>query len=132
MTSRARGTFEVRVTPLPADATVDGLAIGRLAFDKQFVGDLDGTSKGEMMTAATGVEGSRGYVAIERVVGTLHGRTGSFALLHQGTMKRGGDFTLRVVVVPDSGTDQLAGLTGTMAIVVKDGTHSYALEYSTR
>jgi uncharacterized protein DUF3224 len=130
MTSRASGTFEVQVKPLPADEKVQGLTVGRMGLDKQFKGDLEGTSKGEMMTAATGVEGSAGYVAIERVEGTLRGREGAFVLLHQGTMKRGGDFNLAIVVVPDSGTGQLAGLTGTMAIVITDGKHSYELAYT--
>jgi len=130
MTSHASGTFEVKVKPLPNDEKVDGLTVGRLSLDKQFKGDLEGTSKGEMMTADTSVQGSAGYVAIERVSGTLRGRSGTFVLLHQGTMNRGGDFKLSVVVVPDSGTGQLAGLTGTMAIIITDGKHSYELDYT--
>jgi hypothetical protein len=130
MTSHARGTFEVQVKPLPADEKVDGLTVGRVALDKKFAGDLEGTSKGEMMTAETSVEGSGGYVAIERVTGTLAGRKGTFVLLHQGTMKRGGDFKLTITVVPDSGTGQLVGLTGTLAIIIKDGKHSYELDYT--
>ena len=130
MTSQASGTFEVKVKPLPADGKVDGLTVGRVALDKQFVGDLEGTSKGEMMTAETSVEGSGGYVAIERVDGTLRGRKGTFVLLHQGTMKRGGDFKILIAVVPDSGTGHLVGLTGTMAIVIKDGKHSYEFDYA--
>jgi hypothetical protein len=101
-----------------------------MSLEKQLKGDLDGTSKGEMTTAETSVQGSGGYVAIERVSGTLGGRTGTFMLLHQGTMKRGGDFKLSIVVVPDSGTGQLAGLTGTMAIIITDGKHSYELDYT--
>jgi hypothetical protein len=130
MTSHASGTFEVKVKPLPADEKVDGLTVGRIALDKQFAGDLEGTSKGEMMTAETSVEGSGGYVAIERIDGTLRGRKGTFVLLHQGTMKRGGDFKLTITVVPDSGTGQLVGLAGTMAIIVKDGKHSYEFDYA--
>jgi hypothetical protein len=130
MTSHARGTFEVKVKPLPADAKVDGLTVGRVALDKQFAGDLEGTSKGEMMTAETTVEGSGGYVAIERFDGTLRGRKGTFVLLHHGTMKRGSDFKLTITVVPDSGTGQLVGLTGTLAIIIKDGKHSYDLDYT--
>jgi hypothetical protein len=130
MTSHAGGTFEVKVKPLPADEKVEGLTVGRMAIDKHFVGDLEGTSKGEMMTAGTSVEGSGGYVAIERVDGTLRGRKGTFVLLHQGTMKRGGDFKLTISVVPDSGTGQLVGLTGTMAIVITDGKHSYEFDYA--
>src|SRR5262245_52472178 len=130
MTSHASGTFEVKVKPLPADQKVEGLTVGRMALDKQFAGDLTGTSKGEMMTAESSVEGSGGYVAIERVEGTLRGRKGTFVLLHQGTMKRGGDFKLTIIVVPDSGTNQLVGLTGTMSIVIKDGKHLYDLDYT--
>jgi hypothetical protein len=130
MTSRASGTFEVKVTPLPSDEKVAGLTVGRVSLDKQFKGDLEGTSKGEMMTADTTVQGSGGYVAIERVSGTLQGRTGTFGLLHQGTMQKGGNFKLSIVVVPDSGTGQLVGLTGTMAIIIADGKHSYHLDYA--
>lgn len=130
MTSHASGTFEVKVKPLPNDEKVDGLTVGRLSLDKQFKGDLEGTSKGEMMAADTSVQGSAGYVAIERVSGTLRGRSGTFVLLHQGTMHRGGDFKLSIVVVPDSGTGQLASLTGTMAIVIMDGKHSYEFDYT--
>jgi len=132
MTSHASGTFDVKVKPLPADEKVGGLTVGRMAVEKQFVGDLEGTSKAEMMTAETTVESSGGYVAIERVDGTLRGRKGTFVLLHHGTMKAGGDFKLTITVVPDSGTGQLAGLTGTMAIIIKDGKHSYEFDYALR
>jgi Protein of unknown function (DUF3224) len=128
--THASGTFEVKVKPLPTDEKVEGLTVGRLALDKQFRGDLEGTSKGEMMTADPSVQGSGGYVAIERVSGKLSGRSGSFILLHQGTMRRGGEFNLTVTVVPDSGTDQLVGLAGKMAIVITDGKHSYEFDYT--
>ena len=130
MANHASGTFEVKVKPLPTDEKVEGLTVGRMCLDKQFRGELEGTSKGEMSTAETSVQGSGGYVAIERVTGTLKGRSGTFVLLHQGTMKRGGDFKLSIVVVPDSGTGQLAGLTGTMAIVIKDSKHSYEFDFT--
>jgi hypothetical protein len=130
MTSHAIGTFEVKVKPIPADEKVDGLTVGRMAVDKQFAGDLEGTSTAEMMTAEASVEGSRGYVAIERVDGTLRGRKGTFVVLHQGTMMRGGDFKLTIVVVPDSGTGHLVGLAGTMALVIKDGKHLYEFDYT--
>ena len=128
MSDRAQGTFEVKVTPL-APERKDGVASGQLALDKTFRGDLVGTGKGEMWTADTSVKGSAGYVAIEKVSGTLRGRSGTFTLLHQGTMSRGNDFTLTIVVVPDSGTDQLTGLSGTMAIIIADGKHSYEFNY---
>ena len=128
MTSRASGPFEVKLslqTPSdPADAT-----LGRFSIEKQFHGDLEGVGKGEMLTAGTPVEGSAGYVAIERVTGTLRGRTGSFVLQHSGTMTRGAP-QLSVTVVPDSGTGQLEGLTGRMAIIMGGGKHSYDFEYT--
>ena len=127
MTMHASGTFEVKLTP---QATDDKDApVGRMSIDKQFHGDLGATSKGEMLSAGTSVKGSAGYVAIERVSGTLQGRNGSFVLQHSGTMARG-DFQLSVTVVPDSGTDQLAGLAGKMAINIIDGKHLYDFEYT--
>ncbi len=130
MTSRATGTFEVKVGQLPADERVEGLPLGRNSIAKQFKGDVEGTSVGEMMSVGTAVPGSAGYVAIERVTGTLQGRAGTFHLLHRGTMKKGGDFSLSIVVVPDSGTEQLAGLSGTMTIIIADGKHSYEFDYT--
>jgi hypothetical protein len=130
LTNQASGTFEVDVKPLPNDEKVQGLKVGRLSVDKQFKGDLEGTSKGEMMTADTGVKGSAGYVAIERVSGKLKGRSGSFTLLHQATMRRGGEFNMAIIVVPDSGTDELVGLCGRMSILITEGKHSYTLDYT--
>ena len=130
MTGRALGTFEVKVGQLPNDEKVEGLTVGRNSLAKQFKGGFEGTSKGEMMGVGTAVEGSAGYVAIERMAGTLKGRTGTFLLLHQGTMKKGGDFKLSIVVVPDSGTDGLTGLSGTMTIIIADGKHSYEFDYT--
>ena len=129
MTARASGTFEVTLTPQPADDYADGAALGRLTIDKQFRGDLEGTSKGQMLSGMSGVKGSAGYVAIERVSGTLAGRRGTFILQHLGTMDRGAP-TLTVRVVPDSGTDQLTGLTGTMTIDVAEGRHGYTFTYT--
>lgn len=97
--------------------------------DKRFHGDLEATSKGEMLTAGTSVEGSAGYVAIERVSGTLHGRRGTFVLQHSGTMTRGAP-QLTITVVPDSGTNELVGLAGRMVITIADGKHSYDFEYT--
>jgi hypothetical protein len=125
--TRARGTFEVKLTPQAIDD--QGGVLSRRTIDKQFQGDLQGTSRGEMLAAGTGVKGSAGYVAIERVRGTLHGRTGTFVLQHSGTMTRGAP-QLAITVVPDSGTDQLVGLAGTMTIEIADGKHSYELEYT--
>ncbi len=129
MSERAKGTFEVKVTP-STDDWKDRVASGRLTIDKTFHGDLVGTSKGEMWTADTAVKGSGGYVAVEKISGTLRGRRGTFLVVHQGTMRQGGDFKISIVVVPDSGTDQLTGLAGQMTIVIADGKHSYELEYA--
>jgi hypothetical protein len=128
MSDSAKGTFEVKVTPV-AEQQKDTVASGRLALDKTFQGDFVGVSKGEMWTADSSVEGSGGYVAIEKVSGTLQGRRGTFTLLHQGTMSGGGNFKLTIVVVPDSGTEQLKGLAGTMAITIADGKHFYEFAY---
>ena len=129
MTQHARGTFEVTLAPLAPYESADDARLGRLSIDKQFHGDLDATSKGEMLSATTAVAGSAGYVAIERVRGTLGGRRGAFTLQHSGTMTRGAP-TLAVTVVPDSGTDGLAGLRGEMRIIVGGGRHAYELDYT--
>jgi hypothetical protein len=100
-----------------------------MSIDKQFLGDLEATSKGEMLSAGTAVNGSAGYVAIERVSGRLAGKSGSFVLQHTGTMNRGTP-QLSVIVVPDSGTDQLVGLSGTMTLKTADGKHLYEFEYT--
>ena len=121
--SRATGTFDVKLTP------AEGSATGRMSIDKQFHGDLEGTSKGEMLSAMTSVKGSAGYVAIEHVSGSLKGRSGAFVLQHSGTMTRGVQ-QLSVTVVPDSGSDQLVGLSGKMAINIVDGKHFYDFEYA--
>lgn len=129
MTQYASGPFDVKVTPQkPDNPDAEKAGIGRMSLDKQFHGDLQATSKGEMLAAGTDTQGSAGYVALERVSGTLHGRQGSFVLQHSGTMDRGAP-TLSVSVVPDSGSGELAGLSGTMQIVIADGRHSYAFEY---
>ena len=129
VTTRATGTFEVKLTPHPADEASAETAVGRMAIDKRFHGELDGTSRGEMLAAGTGVKGSAGYVAIEKVTATLGGRRGSFVLQHSGTMTRGAP-RLEITVVPDSGTEQLAGITGAMTIEVADGKHSYSFDYA--
>jgi hypothetical protein len=128
VTTRASGTFDVKLTPLAAYNTGDTMA-ARRSIDKQFHGDLEGTSKGEMLSAGTSVKGSAGYVAIERVTGTLSGRSGTFALQHSGTMTRGAP-QLVITVVPDSGTGDLTGLAGTMTIDISDGKHSYVFDYT--
>lgn len=130
MTTRATGAFEVKVTPQPTEEKAASPTLGRMSLDKRFHGDLEGTSQGEMLTAGTDVKGSAGYVAMERVSATLHGRRGTFALQHSGTMTRGAP-QLEITVVPDSGTGELAGLAGTMVIAIApDGKHSYDFEYT--
>ena len=126
---RAAGTFDVKLQPLKQEPPAEEAGLARLALDKQFHGDLTATSKGEMMAVRTAVKDSAGYVAIERVTGTLAGRSGSFVLQHTGTAARGA-LQLTVTVVPDSGTDGLTGISGSMTIVVAEGKHSYAFEYS--
>lgn len=127
--TRASGTFEVKLAPQPTAHDAGGAVLGRMSIDKQFHGDLQAASKGEMLAAMTAVEGSAGYVAIEKVAGTLHGRTGTFILQHSGTMDRGAQ-SLSVTVVPDSGTGGLAGISGRMDIVVGGGKHSYVFDYT--
>lgn len=129
MTTRATGTFEVKLTPQATDTAAEGSPLGCLTIDKQFHGDLEGTSKGEMLTAGTSIKNSAGYVAVERVVGTLNGRHGTFTLQHNATMTRGVG-ALNIIVVPDSGTGELTGISGTMGIDIADGKHNYTFEYS--
>ncbi len=129
MTTHASGTFEVELNPQAPDDKAEGVILGRMSIDKQFHGDLEATSTGQMLTASTDVKGSAGYVAIERVSGTLHGRSGTLALQHSSTMTRGVP-QLTITVVPDSGTGQLVGLAGQMAIKIADGKHSYDFEYT--
>jgi hypothetical protein len=125
----ARGPFEVKLSPQPLSYESGDAMLARMSIDKQFYGDLEGTSAGEMLSAGTVTKGSAGYVAIERVSGTLAGRKGTFVLQHSATMNRGVP-SLSITVVPDSGTGELAGLTGTMMIVIEDGKHSYDFEYT--
>jgi hypothetical protein len=129
MMARAGGAFEVQLVPQGQPDSADGSTLGRMSIDKQFHGDLEATSKGEMLSATTSVKGSAGYVAIERITGVLHGQSGSFVLQHTGTMAHG-DFQLSITVVPDSGSGQLAGLAGKMSINIVDKNHFYEFEYT--
>lgn len=128
VTSHAKGPFDPKIAPLPSPELPQGV-LARMSIDKQFHGDLEATSKGEMLTAGTAVKGSAGYVAMEQVTGKLNGRSGSFILQHSATMNRGVP-QLSITVVPDSGTDQLTGLIGTMNIIITDGKHAYDFEYT--
>ncbi len=125
MNNHASGTFDVTLSSQPATGD---WGLGRFGLDKLFSGDLTATSAGEMLSAMTGGEGSAAYVALERVSGTLHGRRGAFTLQHTGVMARG-EQQLTIVVVPDSGADELAGLTGRMTIRVDGDRHFYDFEY---
>jgi Protein of unknown function (DUF3224) len=125
--SNAKGRFDVKLTP-ESDNTGESV-VGRMTIDKQFHGDLEGTSQGLMVMAGTSVEESAGYVAIEKVTGSLQGRSGTFYLQHNGIMNRG-DGQLSIVVIPDSGTDELTGLSGTFNIKIDHGEHSYDFNYT--
>src|SRR5687767_4285211 len=116
MTTRATGTFDVKLAPQPNTAA-EAPSLGRLLLDKQLFGDLEATSQGQMLSARTAIDNSAGYVALERVAGRLHGRQGTFVLQHSGLMNRGAGH-LTITVVPDSGTEELAGLSGSMTIAI--------------
>jgi len=125
----ASGTFDVKVIPQGEADKAEGSTLARMSLDKQCHGDLDATAKGEMLTAGTDVKGSAGYVAIERVTGTLHGLSGSFVLQHSGTLTRGAP-QQSITVVPDSGTGQLVGLVGKLTVIIDGGKHSYEFEFT--
>ena len=126
---KVSGKFDVNLNPLKTEAGgVNGINLGRMSIDKTFTGELDASSKGEMLTAMTSVAGSAGYVAIEQVIGSLSGKQGSFVLQHFGTMDKGKD-RLILEVVPDSGSEGLSGLTGSMVIRITEGQHYYEFEY---
>jgi hypothetical protein len=127
--SRATGPFDVSLKPLPMDDDSAGGMLGRMSIDKQFKGDLEATGNGQMLTGGTPIRNSAGYVAIERVTGSLKGRKGSFILQHTGMMNRGAP-SLVITIVPDSGTEQLEGIRGTMVINIEGGKHSYDLNYT--
>ena len=126
---QAKGTFDVTIEREPPYDTSDGVTLGRMSITKQFHGELSATSKVDMVAAGTPVPGSAGYVAIERVVGTLQGRPGTFILQHSGSMNRGVP-SLTVTVVPDSGTGGCKGLSGTMLIEIVDRQHFYTFDYT--
>ena len=125
----ATGTFDVALKPKEGADISEGIALGGMSIDKQFHGDLEGTSKGSMLTAVSEGNGSAAYVAIERVTGTLQGRRGSFVLMHNGTMTQDGQH-LVVTVAPGSGTDQLTGLAGTLQIIIVGKQHRYEFAYA--
>jgi hypothetical protein len=128
MTKHASGTFDVKIRP-QTDANISDPTVTRMSLDKQFHGDLQASSRGQMLAVHGDAKGSAGYVAMERVTGSLHGRSGSFALQHSGTMTRGAP-QLVITVVPDSGTRELLGLAGTLMINIVDDKHFYAFDYT--
>lgn len=128
-THKVTGEFSVKLNPIEGYAKgIDGVNLGRMSIDKTFTGELDAASTGEMLSAMTTTQGSAGYVAIEQVVGTLAGKQGSFVLQHFGSMDKGQD-SLILNVIPDSGSNELTGLSGKMAIRIEGGNHFYDFEY---
>lgn len=128
-THKISGQFSVKLNPIEGYAKgIDGINLGRMSIDKTFTGELEASSTGEMLSAMTATQGSAGYVAIEQVVGTLAGKQGSFVLQHFGSMDKGQD-SLILNVIPDSGSNELTGLSGKMAIRIEGGNHFYDFEY---
>ncbi len=125
----ANGTFEVKMTGEPPYEVVDGVSLSRASFDKRFSGPLSGTSQVAMLAARTKVADSAGYVALERIVGQVEGKAGSFVVVHVGLMNHGAQ-SLTITIVPDSGTGELAGISGQMTIRIEAGQHYYALDYT--
>ncbi|GAB6195090.1 DUF3224 domain-containing protein [Lysobacter xanthus] len=124
-----QGRFHVQRTPQGALDLGDGAQAMHLRFDKTFEGRLEATSVVHMMAVGTGVEGSAGYVAVERLDARLDGRAGRFSMMHFGVMDRGMP-SLRLEVVPDSADGELLGLRGTMRIDITDGAHFYTFDYT--
>jgi hypothetical protein len=127
--NKASGSFEVTLTPMAAEDGVGDPSVGRMNLQKTFQGDLVAQGNGQILTMRTGIDGSAGYVALERVSGTLHGHRGSFALQHSGMMTRGAP-QLTITIVPDSGTEELIGIAGRLLIEITDGKHLYTLDYA--
>lgn len=122
-----KGTFEVTMQGEPPFDVHEGVSLSRASFDKKFAGPLQATSKVQMLAARTAVNDSAGYVAVERIVGTLDGKGGSFVVVHTGLMNRGAR-SLTIHIVPDSGTEALAGISGTMNIEIVAGQHHYEID----
>jgi hypothetical protein len=129
LSAHANGAFDVKLSPLTLSEQSADPKLGRMSIEKQYHGELEATAKGEMLTAQSEMKDSGVYVAVERVTGTLQGKRGSFTMYHTGVMNRGKP-ELKITVLPDSGTNELQGLTGTMDIKIDNGKHSYDFEYS--
>jgi hypothetical protein len=128
MTRTIKGTFDIKGSPLAAEPSTEAIGAGRMRFDKTFHGDLQGTSVVEMLGLMNKELASGGYVAMERFTGTLIGKSGSFAMQHSSTMHRGIP-QQRIIVVPDSGTGELQGLSGSMIIDIIEKQHHYTFEF---
>lgn len=129
----ATGTFDVKVTPAEPSAFEKASGFGRYEYDKTWHGDFEGTSKGEMVTGGEPANGAMAYAAMEKMTGALQGRTGTFSFVHQATMMKGdaASGVMRIVVVPGSGTGELAGLNGELKIVIDaTGKHTWTFDYS--
>lgn len=128
MKSHATGTFQVNLTPQADEWNALDQGLGRMLLEKTFAGQLEGTSSGQMLSFRSATQGSAGYVAVEKVTGSLGGKNGTFVLQHSSTMDRGIP-NQSITVIPDSGTDELQGLSGSMIIRIEDGQHFYDFEY---
>jgi hypothetical protein len=129
MNQIAQGTFEIVMSPPPAGEGGGRLSVGRMLIDKKYVGDLNGSGQGEMLSAGNPAAGSAGYVAIEHITGTLNGRSGGFALQHSGTM-HGGNSELAIAIVPGSGTGELIGIEGKLKLDIVERQHFYEIDYT--
>jgi hypothetical protein len=127
MANHATGTFEVKITP--QDDKTSDVSLGRMTIEKQWQGEMQGTSTGQMLTGGDFKTGSAGYVAMEKFTGSVKGRKGTFILQHSAIMTKGkGDLT--ITIVSDSGTEELKGISGKLAIKIENGKHFYDLDYN--
>ncbi|PHV16603.1 DUF3224 domain-containing protein [Janthinobacterium sp. BJB1] len=129
MHAHATGSFSITMTPSAAPQRAGRTTLGKVLLDKAYAGDLVATARGEMLSAVTDTKGAAGYVAMEAITGVLQGRQGSFVAQHAGTMADGKQ-QLTIVIVPHSGTGQLTGINGTLAIRIENGRHFYDIDYS--
>lgn len=129
MHAHATGSFSISMKPATAPQRAGRTSLGRVLLEKVYAGDLVATAKGEMLNAVTDTQGAAGYVAMEAITGVLQGRQGSFVAQHAGTMAEGRQ-ALSIVIVPHSGTGQLTGISGTLAIRIENGQHFYDIDYS--
>ncbi|MGK5056567.1 DUF3224 domain-containing protein [Janthinobacterium sp. LB2P49] len=129
MHAHATGSFSISMTPSAAPQRAGRTTLGKVLLDKVYAGDLVATAKGEMLNAVTDTKGAAGYVAMEAITGALQGREGSFVAQHAGTMADGQQ-ALTIEIVPHSGTGQLTGISGTLAIRIVNGQHFYDIDYS--